>query len=163
MPTLKRLNRPEQLLRSCLLRTEALPAGIFANTSGRSSPEGDETTPTNFNDQFLLNTKPKQPPPSVLVIKSDKRPNEMTSNTHHQRKSSDGYSSQITDDEDDKTSSLHVLTDEQLEHLACVYHPLPQVPASSSSQTGTTRPSSTQMSESLLRSLSNPLSKLVLR
>ncbi|CAF4711681.1 unnamed protein product, partial [Rotaria magnacalcarata] len=38
----KRLNRPEQLLRSCLLRTEQLPAGIFANTSGRTSPEGDE-------------------------------------------------------------------------------------------------------------------------
>ncbi|CAF0869988.1 unnamed protein product [Adineta ricciae] len=136
IPTLRRLNRPEQLLRSCLLRTEALPAGIFANTSGRSSPEGDETTPTNFNSQFLLNAKPQQPPPPVLVVKSDKHPNETTSNTH-QRKSSDGYSSQMTDDEDDKTSSLHVLTDEQLEHLACVYHPLPHVPASSSSSSQT--------------------------
>ncbi|UJR15634.1 hypothetical protein I4U23_002571 [Adineta vaga] len=161
IPTLKRLNRPEQLLRSCLLRTEALPAGIFANTSGRSSPEGDETTPTNFNDQFLLNPKPQQPPPPIVVINSNKQTNNMTQNVH-QRKSSDGYSSQITDDEDDKTSSLHVLTDEQLEHLACVYHPLPQIPTSSS-QTGTTRTSSTQMSESLLHSLSNPLSKLVLR
>jgi len=84
----------------------------------------------------------------------------MFTNTH-QRKSSDGSSSQITDDdEDDKTSSLHVLTDEQLEHLASVYHPLP---ALSSSQTGTTKTSSTRMSESLLYSLSNPLSKLVLR
>jgi len=85
----------------------------------------------------------------------------MFTNTH-QRKSSDGSSSQITDDdEDDKTSSLHVLTDEQLEHLASVYHPIPAL--SSSSQTGTTKTSSTRMSESLLYSLSNPLSKLVLR
>lgn len=74
----------------------------------------------------------------------------------HQRKSSDGYSSQITDDEDDntKSNSLHVLTDEQLEHLACVYQPLPQ--------TGITT-ATASLSESLLQSLSNPLSKLVLR
>jgi hypothetical protein len=82
----------------------------------------------------------------------------MIHNTH-QRKPSDGYSSQITDDEDDKTSSLHVLTDEQLEHLASVYHPLPPQP----SQTGTAKSSATRMSESILYSLSNPLSKLVLR
>jgi hypothetical protein len=43
-----------------------------------------------------------------------------------------------------------------------VYHPLPAL-SSSSSQTGTTKTSSTRMSESLLYSLSNPLSKLVLR
>jgi hypothetical protein len=98
----------------------------------------------------------------MVVIDSDKQTKKFLHNTH-QRKSSDGYSSQITDDEDDKTSSLHVLTDEQLEHLASVYHPLPPPPPSSSSQTGTTKTSSTRMSESLLQSLSNPLSKLVLR
>ncbi|CAF3836093.1 unnamed protein product [Adineta steineri] len=157
--SIKRINRPEQLLRSCLLRTEALPAGIFANTSGRSSPEGDETTPTNFNDQFLLTSK--QPPPSMVIIDSDKQSKTNLYNTH-ERKSSDGYSSQLTDDEDERTGSLHVLTDEQLEHLTSVYHPLPPPPPSSS-QTGTTKTSSTQISESLLYSLSNPLSKLVLR
>jgi hypothetical protein len=146
----KRLNRPEQLLRSCLLRTEALPAGIFANTSGRTSPEGDDKTPTNFNNQFILSSN--QTPPPIVFINSGKSIDQK----FHERKPSDGYSSQITDDEDDKTGSLHVLTDEQLEHLACVYHPLPTPP--SSSQTGTTR-----MSESLLQSLSNPLAKLVLR
>ncbi len=153
----KRLNRPEQLLRSCLLRTETLPAGIFANTSGRSSPEGGETTPTNFNDQFLLSSN--QTPPQIVVINSDKQTKTIFHKTH-QRELSDGNSSQVTDDEDDKTGSLHVLTDEQLEHLASVYHPLPLPP---SSQTGTTKTSSTRMSESLLQSLSNPLSKLVLR
>lgn len=151
---IKRLNRPEQLLRSCLLRTEALPAGIFANTSGRTSPEGDEKTPTNSTDQFLLPSK-QTPPPPVVFIDSTK-PTEKAS---HERKSSDGYSSQMTDDEDEKATPLHVLTDEQLEHLACVYHPLPpSTPQSSSAQTGMTR-----MSEALLQSLSNPLSKLVLR
>lgn len=144
----KRLNRPEKILRSCLLRTEALPAGIFANTSGRTSPEGgDEKTPTNVHDQFLLSSK--QVPPAMIPIDSNQ-------SKSHQRKSSDGYSSQITDDEDDntKSNSLHVLTDEQLEHLACVYQPLPQ--------TGITT-ATTSLSESLLQSLSNPLSKLVLR
>ena len=148
----KRLNRPEQLLRSCLLRTEALPAGIFANTSGRTSPEGDEKTPTNVNNQFILTSS--QSPPPIVFINSSERPVEQKS---HQRKSSDGYSSQITDDEEDQRASLHVLSDEQLEHLACVYHPLP-TPPTSTSQTGTTT-----ISESLLQSLSNPLAKLVLR
>ncbi|CAF5216709.1 unnamed protein product, partial [Rotaria magnacalcarata] len=55
---------------------------------------------------------------------------------------------------------LHVLTDEQLEHLASVYHPLPPT---RSSETGTTKTASTRMPDSLLFSLSNPLSKLVLR
>lgn len=63
----------------------------------------------------------------------------------------------MTDEEDDKPAPLHVLTDEQLEHLACVYHPLPPS-TPSSAPTGMTR-----MSEALLQSLSNPLSKLVLR
>lgn len=94
------------------------------------------------------------PPPSVLVINSD---TQVLQNSH-QRKTSDGYSSQVTDDEDEKTGSLNVLTDEQLAHLSSVYHPLPPPPPPPSSQTGTTR-----MSESLLQSLSNPLSKLVLR
>ncbi|CAF1155071.1 unnamed protein product [Rotaria sordida] len=157
----KRLNRPEQLLRSCLLRTEVLPAGIFANTSGRTSPENDEITPTNFNDQFILSS---QQPPQIVIINSDTESKNMFHHTH-QRKISDDYSSQITDDEDDRTGSLHVLTDEQLEHLASVYHPLPPPPpsSSSSSETGTIKTSSTRMSESLLYSLSNPLSKLVLR
>ncbi|CAF2567264.1 unnamed protein product [Rotaria sp. Silwood2] len=155
----KRLNRPEQLLRSCLLHTEKLPAGIFANTSGRTSPVGDETTPTNFNDQFILSSKqPLPPPPQIVIINSDTQSKKTFHHTH-QRKPSDGYSSQITDDEDDRTGSLHVLTDEQLEHLASVYHPLPPPPP----ETGTTKTSSIRMSESLLYSLSNPLSKLVLR
>jgi hypothetical protein len=96
----------------------------------------------------------------MVIINSDQQTNQDLDNTH-QRKPSDGYSSQITDDEDEKTGSLHVLTDEQLEYLAPVYHPLPLPP--SSVQTGTTKTSSTRMSESLLQSLSNPLSKLVLR
>ncbi|CAF1654328.1 unnamed protein product [Rotaria magnacalcarata] len=153
----KRLNRPEQLLRSCLLRTEQLPAGIFANTSGRTSPEGDEKTPTNFNDEFLLHSQ--EPPPQIVIINSDQQLNKVFSK-QHQRKTSDGYSSQITDDEDDRTGPLHVLTDEQLEHLASVYHPLPPT---RSSETGTTKTASTRMPDSLLFSLSNPLSKLVLR
>lgn len=136
-----------------MLRTEALPAGIFANTSGRTSPEGDEKTPTNFQDQFLLSSK--QTPPAMILVDSDHLKS-------HQRQSSDGYSSQITDDEDDsntKTNSLHTLTDEQLEHLACVYQPLPQT----GTTTTTTTTATTSLSESLLQSLSNPLSKLVLR
>lgn len=149
---IKRLNRPEQLLRSCLLRTEALPAGIFANTSGRTSPEGDEKTPTNSTDQFLLSSIQTPPPPIVFID-----PTKPTDKPSHERKSSDGYSSQMTDEEDDKPAPLHVLTDEQLEHLACVYHPLPPS-TPSSAPTGMTR-----MSEALLQSLSNPLSKLVLR
>ena len=132
-----------------------MPAGIFANTSGRTSPEGDEKTPTNFHDQFLLSSN--EAPPPIVIINSDKQ-TEQIFHKSHQRKTSDGYSSQITDDEDEKPGPLNVLTDEQLEHLACVYHPLPQ-----SSQTGTTKSSSTRMSETLLQSLSNPLSKLVLR
>ena len=156
---IKRLNRPEQLLRSCLLRTEALPAGIFANTSGRTSPEGDEKTPTNFTDQFLLSSKQTPPPPIVFIDSTKSSTDKPSSSPSHQRKRSDGYSSQMTDDEDEKPCPLHVLTDEQLEHLACVYHPLPpSSPAAPSSQTGMTR-----MSEALLQSLSNPLSKLVLR
>lgn len=91
----------------------------------------------------------------MVIINSDKQTKQIFHNVH-ERKGSDGYSSQVTDDEDDKTSSLHTLSDEQLEHLASVYHPLPQQPPTS--QTGTTR-----MSETLLQSLSNPLSKLVLR
>ena len=31
--------------------------------------------------------------------------------------------SQATNDSDDKTGSLHALSDEQLDHLASVYHP----------------------------------------
>ena len=150
----KRTNRPEQLLRSCLLRTEALPAGIFANTSGRTSPEDDEITPTNFDDQFILCSK--QPPPPIVIIESNQQLKQIYHS--HQRTSSDDCSSRITDDEDEKTSSLHILTDEQLEHLASVYHPLPPP-----SETGTTKTSSKQLSESLLNSLSNPLSKLILR
>ncbi|CAF4510773.1 unnamed protein product [Rotaria sp. Silwood1] len=151
----KRLNHPEQLLRSCLLRTEKLPAGIFANKSGRSSPEGVETTAKKFNDQFILSSQ--QTPPQIVIINSDAELKK-TSHHTHQRKPSDGYSSQITDDEDDRTGSLHVLTDEQLEHLASVYHPLPPPP-----EAGMAKTISTRMSESLLYSLSNPLSKLVLR
>ena len=156
----RRLNRPEQLLRSCLLHTEALPAGIFAKTSSdRSSPDGDERTPTNTTDPFVLPSKQLPvAPPSVVIISSHSSAKGL-GRPGHQRKTSDGYSSQATDDEDERTGSLHVLTDEQLEHLASVYHPLPAPPPPA----GTTRASTMQLSESLLNSLSNPLSKLLQR
>lgn len=151
------------MLRSCLLRTEILPAGIFANTSGRTSPELDETTPTNANEQFILGSKPTPtpPPPPIVIIESDKQSKRAVQSSH-QRKTSDGYSSQITDDEDEKTGSLHALNDEQLEYLSYIYHPLPPPPPQQP-ETGTTKASAIRLSESLLFSLSNPLSKLVLR
>jgi hypothetical protein len=53
----------------------------------------------------------------------------------------------MTDDGDEKNGSLHVLSDEQLDHLASVYHPY-------SSETGTHDKSSRQsrniMTDSLL-------------
>jgi hypothetical protein len=130
-----------------------LPAGIFAKTThDRSSPDGDERTPTNHTDPFLLPTQvtlpARQPPSSLLTIDTDI--------STHRRTSSDSFSSQLTDDEDDKTSSLHVLTDEQLEHLASVYHPLP-------ASIGTMKTSTVPLSESLLQSLSHPFSKLLQR
>lgn len=154
------MNRPEQLLRSCLLNTEALPAGIFAtNISHRSSPEGDEATPTNVQDLFLLpnRTLISEPPKPIVIVDSDRSTKRIIT-TSHQRKHSDGYSSQLTDDEDEKSTSLHVLTDEQLEHLASVYQPLPIVSSAptTTNQTGT-------LSESLFNSLSQPFSKLLNR
>lgn len=154
--TTRRLNRPEQLLRSCLLHTEALPAGIFAKTF----TDPDEATPTNVRDPFLLPNSSliNEPPRPIVIVESDSSTKRIITPSH-QRKLSDGSSSQLTDDEDDKSSSLHVLTDEQLEHLACVYHPLPVVPATVPSTTST----SATLSESLLNSLSQPFSKLLHR
>lgn len=141
-----------------MLRTEKLPAGIFANTSGRTSPELNDKTPTNFSEHFALQSQ--EPPKPIVITNSDTQAIKLVNKTH-QRKLSDGYSSQMTDDEDDRTNSLHVLTDEQLEDLACIYHPLPI--STTAAETGTTKPSSIRMPDSLLFSLSNPLSKLVLR
>jgi len=114
-PISKQTNHSDVILRSCLLRTESLPTGIITTT--RYSREDDDTTkiPNNFNEQFILCSK--QAPYPTLI-----------NNIRERLQSFSSQISQTTDDEDDKTGSLHVLSDEQLDHLAYEYHPYPSDP-----------------------------------
>ena len=147
------------MLRSCLLRTETLPTGVFHKATGdRSPPEGNDTFVDPLNDQFILRSK-APPQPSVFVYDGTLTTTSFPSRTHRRTSS---HSSQFTIDgeQDDDTRSLHVLSDEQIDYLASGYETYP-------SEKGTHDPaalprSTTLMSDSLLDSLSNPLSKLVL-
>ena len=142
------------MLRSCLLRTETLPTGVYHKTTDdRSPPEGDDAFVDPLNDQFIL--RPKEPPASTVVDYDGTLTTTSFPSRTHRRTSS--YSSQFTIDgeQDDDTRSLHVLSDEQIDHLAFGY-------IVDTSERGTHDPrSTTHMSQSLLDSLSNPLSKLV--
>lgn len=141
-PDSKPPTHSDNILRSCLLRTETLPAGIFANSSDQSTSDNVDE---NLHDQFIL--RPKSPPNAMIIVHSDSTPSRSTS-----------VSSHITgdEDEDDHSGSLHVLSDEQIHHLASVYDEY-------STEKGTHHASLEGMSTDLLDSLSNPLSKLVLQ
>ncbi|CAF1139612.1 unnamed protein product [Adineta steineri] len=108
------------VLRSCLLRTETLPTGIFTNSNNRHIPEENEVIKPNnsFNDQFILCSK--QAPQPILINSSI---GETMTLDDDLRDRVESISSQLTDENDDKAQSLHILSDEQLDHLASVYHP----------------------------------------
>ncbi|UJR31023.1 hypothetical protein I4U23_018532 [Adineta vaga] len=113
-------NSSDTLLMSCLLRTESLPAGVFSKTNNQFSPEVIEPIKrtSDFNDQFLLSSK--QSTYSSLVNSSKE---ESKTFFEEMRDRVSSFSSQMTDDGDDRTGSLHVLSDDQIDHLASVYYP----------------------------------------
>ncbi|CAF2841058.1 unnamed protein product [Rotaria sp. Silwood2] len=115
-------NGSDGILRSCLLRTETLPAGIFTNTNNRNSSEDDETIKRteNFNNQFILRSK-EAPHPSI-VTNSEQEANALLNSARDRLRSYSSYVSQTTDDEDDKTGSLNIISDEQLHHLTSIYN-----------------------------------------
>ncbi len=120
------INPPEDILRSCLLRTESLPPGIFANTADRRpSYEGDETPriTNDSNDQFILRSKQA---PQLTVIPNSEKETEFFSDDPHDRFASfSSEFSHITDDDDDyeDEEDIYPLSDDQINHLASTYHP----------------------------------------
>lgn len=130
--------RPDSALRSCLLRTESLPVGIITNTTFRAPSKFEEE-----DHQFIL--RPKEVPPTQTTVPT---PSEQDDDDSRNRLASiSSQKSQLTDEDDDRNGPLHVLSDEQLDHLAYGYHPYP---SDISYSTGTLSQSSSLLSDSLL-------------
>jgi len=149
--TPKEINHSDATLNSCLLRTESLSTGIFANQNDRYPPEGNEATrrTSDVNDQFILCSK--QAPQPILIKNAEEETKSLVNTTRDRLPSFSSQISQATDESDDTTGSLHALSDEQLDHLASLYHPFS---SELSSETGmhnrTVEQSKTIISESFL-------------
>jgi len=137
------INHSDNTLRSCLLRTGELPSGIITSTHFRRSSESEETT-NDIHNQFIL--RPNDAPHPIVINHSE---NENTNIRERVPSFSSQISqiSHITDDDDNKSGSLHVLSDEQLNHLAYEYH---SYSSEVSFSTGTNSRSPNLLSDSLL-------------
>ncbi|CAF1183384.1 unnamed protein product [Rotaria sordida] len=118
-----RTNYSDDMLRSCLLRTETLPPGIFTNINDQNSSESDETIKKtdDINNQFILCSKGA---PRITILTNPEQEANKLINSARDRLPS--YSSQIsqstTDDEDDRSGSLNLISDDQLDHLASIFN-----------------------------------------
>ncbi|CAF4087088.1 unnamed protein product, partial [Rotaria magnacalcarata] len=118
-----RRNYSDDVLRSCLLRTETLPPGIFTNAKDESLPtlyEPINRRNDDINDQFILFSK--QAPRAAIVTKSDDEKNTLVNSARERLPNLASRISQATDDDDDKSDTLHALSDEQLNHFHSIYH-----------------------------------------
>ncbi|CAF1473609.1 unnamed protein product [Rotaria sp. Silwood1] len=129
-----RKNHLDGMLRTCLLRTETLPAGVFANTNDRNPPEYDKTRrrTDDFNNQFIL--CPKGAPCPNNLINPEQEAKALLDSARDRLPSYSSYVSQSTDDEDEKTASYNIISDEQLDHLTSLYN---SFSSESSTPTGT--------------------------
>lgn len=134
----EQIHRSDSALRSCLLRTESLPVGIITNTTFRPPPKVDEA-----NHQFIL--RPKELPPAQSTVPTASEQD--AEDSRDRLASVSSQKSQPTEDDDDRSGILHVLSDEQLDHLAFGHN---LYPSDISYSTGTLSPSTSLLSDSLL-------------